>query len=228
MRRMTARPTLSSEKPARLILVRHGQTAHNHAGRLQGHADTPLDDTGQEQARRLAAHLRGLGIQAPTIQSSDLSRAHATAEALRGELGGTLQAFPELREISLGDWEGQRLDDLAGSHPELHGQFWSGDPECCPPGGETPRAVGERVYTHARAHWPQAGETLIVVSHGIAISALLTRLLGLDYQAEFQSRRYMHLNTAYSVLTVDPATREVLAAEVAQTGHLAARAGDET
>lgn len=207
-------------QPARLILVRHGQTAHNHEGRLQGHADTPLDDTGHEQARRLAAHLLGLGIRAPTLHSSDLRRAHATAEALHRELGGTLHTFTDLREIFMGDWEGQRLDDLALSHPELHAQFWGGDPQCCAPGGETPQAAGERMYAHALAHWPAPGQTLVLVSHGIAISALLTRLLGLDYQAEFRSRRYLHVNTAYSLLTVDPVNREVLSAEVVQAGHL--------
>ena len=227
MRRVTAQPPASApptspQAPARLILVRHGQTAHNRERRMQGQVDTPLDETGQRQAHLLAAHLRGLGVQAPRIHASDLSRAHATAEALHRELGGTLATFPELREISLGDWEGHLYDEIAARHPELHGQFWSGDPECCPPDGETPQAVGERVYAHALAHWPQAGETLMLVSHGIAISALLTRLLGLDYQTEFQSRRYLHLNTAYSVLTVDPASREVLSAEVAQAGHLTA------
>lgn len=229
MRRVTApsatsQPTAFPDKPARLILVRHGQTAHNHEGRLQGHADTALDETGQRQARLLATHLRELGVDAPTVHSSDLSRAHATAEALHRELGGTLETFAELREIFMGDWEGQRLDDLALSHPELHGRFWGGDPDCCAPGGETPQAVAERVHAHALAHWPQAGETLVLVSHGIAISALLTRLLGLDYRAEFQSKRYLHVNTAYSVLTVDPMSREVLTAEVAQAGHLAALA----
>ena len=29
---------------ARLILVRHGQTAHNRERRVQGHLDAPLDD----------------------------------------------------------------------------------------------------------------------------------------------------------------------------------------
>ena len=231
MRCVTAQPAIfqpatSPESPTRLILVRHGQTAHNRERRMQGQVDIPLDDTGQLQARTLAAHLRELGVQAPRIQASDLSRAHATAEALRRELGGTLETFTALREISLGDWEGQLYDEIAARHPELHEQFWGGDPECCAPGGESPQAVGERAYAIALAHWPQAGETLILVSHGIAISALLTRLLGLDYRTEFQSRRYLHLNTAYSVLTVDPQTRAVLSAELAQAGHLAAMSAD--
>ena len=205
---------------ARLILVRHGQTAHNHERRMQGHLNSPLDETGKEQAQKLARHLRGLGVQSPTIHSSDLSRARTTAEALHRELGGSFATFPELREISLGDWEGQLYDDIKAQFPEQHRQFWSGDPLCCPPNGESAQAVGDRVEAHALAHWPAAGDTLVLVSHGIAISALLTRLLGLDYQTEFQARRYLHLNTAYSLLDVDPLTHEVYAAQLAQSPHL--------
>ena len=206
----------------RLILVRHGQTAHNKARRVQGHIDAPLDEQGLEQARQLGRHFRALGIRDPRTESSDLGRAYATAQAIQAEVGGSLHTYPALREIFLGDWEGQLYDDLAVSDAELHGQFWSGDPAVRARGGETAREVEERVYAHALAHWPRAGETVILVSHGIAIGALLTRLLGLDYQTEFRAGRLIHRNTAYSVLDVDPQTHRVLSQQLGQTPHLGA------
>ncbi|MDO4246587.1 MAG: histidine phosphatase family protein [Deinococcus sp.] len=209
---------------ARLILVRHGETDHNKSRRVQGHIDIPLNGEGQRQARRLGQHLRELGVQSPTIHASDLTRAQATAQALQAEVGGTLATFPALREIFLGDWEGHLYDDLAERDP-IHPRFWSGDPDVRPPRGETVRDVMTRTEAHLQGHWPAAGETLVLVSHGIAISALLTRLLGLDYQTEFQSRRYMHLNTAYSLLDVDPVTRQVIRAELAQSPHLVGASG---
>lgn len=214
------RVTSSPASPTRLILVRHGQTAHNRERRVQGHIDAPLDDTGHDQAARLARHLRAEGVRAPRLLASDLARARATAEALRAELGGTLSLHPELREIFMGRWEGELYDELAVRDAELHARFWSGDPECSAPGGESARLVGERVHALLEREWPRGGETVIVVSHGIALSALLTRLLGLDYEQEFRTRRLLHLNTAYSVLDVDPQTREVQGSRLALSPHL--------
>ncbi|WP_240738298.1 histidine phosphatase family protein [Deinococcus fonticola] len=212
-------PTPKS-RPASLILVRHGQTAYNAERRWQGHLDAPLDDTGREQARRLAAHLRAQGISGPVIHASDLSRAYATAEALFTALGGTLHAQAALREIHVGDWEGRLYDDVAAVHPELSRRFWNGDPHAGAPGGETPAQVARRMHEFALAHWPRAGESVILVSHGVAITGLLATLLNLDYGASWASRTTEHRNTAYSVLQVDPITRETLAVDIARTDHL--------
>ena len=43
----------------RILAIRHGETAWNVGGRLQGHLDIPLNDTGRQQAQRLARALAG-------------------------------------------------------------------------------------------------------------------------------------------------------------------------
>lgn len=187
---------------------------------MQGHADTPLDDIGTEQARRLGAHFGALGILKPHIYSSDLRRAYATAEAIQAAVGGTLSTHPELREIFMGDWEGQLYDDIQALQPEHSARFWGGDPQCSAPNGETPAQVGARVHDFLQRHWPAPGQNVILVSHGVAVSALLARLLGLDYQQEWASERIMHRNTAYSVLMADAYTREIQAVQIAATPHL--------
>lgn len=213
--------TLPDPSPtARIILVRHGQTAHNRERRIQGHIDIPLDETGRGQAAQLARHLGAQGVRATRIHSSDLSRAYATAEALRAEIGGVHESFPALREILLGSWEGQPIDDVSLNEAALSARFWDGDPECCAPGGETPAAVGARMLAHVHAHWPGEGETLVVVSHGIAIWSLLSRLLELDYQTHWRGGTYNHRNTGYSVLEVG-ADRQIHESRLAQADHLA-------
>lgn len=211
----------ASPPKAQIIFVRHGQTAHNKEKRMQGHLDAPLDETGRAQAQGLARHLRALGVQNPSIHASDLRRAYATAEAIQAEVGGTLTPHRDLREIHMGDWEDCLYADIHASHPDEYTRFWQGDPDCRPPSGETPAEVARRVLAQVQRLWPQRGETVLIVSHGIAITGVLCELLGLHYQTEFRSGSLMHLNTAYSVLEVCPDTHQVLRAEVAQAGHLA-------
>lgn len=54
--------SIPAGRRARIIRVRHGQTAHNAGRRMQGHLDAPLDDVGQGQAWQLARHLKVQGI----------------------------------------------------------------------------------------------------------------------------------------------------------------------
>src|SRR6185437_6606991 len=92
-----------------LLLVRHGETDWNAERRYQGHADVPLNDRGVEQARELAEQLAGERIDA--IYSSDLSRAHATAEIVGERLGVPVVTDPDLREIDVGAVEGLTFEE---------------------------------------------------------------------------------------------------------------------
>src|SRR5213078_2372373 len=87
-----------------LLLVRHGETDWNAAGRLQGHTDRPLSDYGREQARRLADELSSEGVDA--IYTSDLARARETAEIVAERLHLPVVLDPDLREKNWGTWEG--------------------------------------------------------------------------------------------------------------------------
>ena len=106
-----------------LLLVRHGETDWNAAGRLQGHTDRPLSDFGREQARRLAEELTGEEFDA--IYASDLARARETAEIVAERLHHAVLVDPDLREKNWGTWEGltpaERLDvELVGESVEQH------------------------------------------------------------------------------------------------------------
>lgn len=101
-----------------LLLVRHGETDWNAEGRLQGHTDRPLNETGRRQARQLAERLAGERIDA--IYASDLGRAKETAEIVGERLGLTVVIDTDLREKNWGNWEGLTGDERV--HVEFEGE----------------------------------------------------------------------------------------------------------
>lgn len=92
-----------------LWLVRHGTTEWNASGKIQGHADIPLNVLGEEQARAVGQKLSEISFDA--VWSSDLGRARRTAQ-----LAGFLRAQPDprIRELDFGGCEGLTWDELDG------------------------------------------------------------------------------------------------------------------
>ena len=160
-----------------LVLLRHGRTAYNHEGRLQGQVDVDLDDTGHEQAARAAVEVARL--RPDVLWSSDLARTRSTASHVSREtgLGATYDA--RLREFHLGEREGLTHDEYARLAPEEHAAFRLGDFDAVA-GGERARAVGERMAAAASdllASTPQDG-VAVAVSHGAAIRVAVATLQG--------------------------------------------------
>ncbi len=123
----------------RLALLRHGHTAWNRAGQIQGRSDIPLDD----EAR---ATLTGLSLPPPwnraALWASPLSRAVETAQLVSGHAPTT---DPALTEMHWGDWEGKQgvtlhVDPDSGFR---HIEEWGWD--FTPPNGESPRQVAARL-----------------------------------------------------------------------------------
>lgn len=153
-----------------LLLVRHGATAWNEGGQWQGWTDNPLGDTGRAQALALREELAGQSFDA--AYSSDLARARQTAElALPGR---ELRIDPRLRELNLGDYEGDTLAQM-----QAHADFarWQADPWANPaPGGESLGDVAARMQSWL-SELP--GGRVIAFSHSIAIRTLTRDLLDL-------------------------------------------------
>lgn len=124
-----------------IILWRHGQTAWNAAGRVQGQSDVPLDDIGVAQAGEAAARLATLNPA--RIVSSDLVRASATAQALSDLTGIPVETDKRLREMAFGLREGLTSREAWEAHPEeMHA--WVTGEDMRMPGGETYREAGKR------------------------------------------------------------------------------------
>jgi broad specificity phosphatase PhoE len=162
-----------------LYLARHGQSVSNASRRFQGAQDVPLSELGRRQAVALATALRRGRLA--HVYASPLERARRTAETVVAELGVPLTIVGELRELSLGEWEGCTVDEIRALPGDPYGQ-WVRDPVGnCPPGGEPLPDVQARVLAAlaaiAAAH--PDGEDVLVVSHGGVISAYLAHWLGL-------------------------------------------------
>jgi broad specificity phosphatase PhoE len=175
-RQASPKTTSAAETESRLILLRHGRTSWNAAGRFQGQADPPLDGTGLRQARRAA---NALSVHQPgTIISSDLRRAHQTAMCLAEHYDLRVQLDAALREQALGAWEGLERAQAAERYPDEFQQWLAGFP-VRRGGGETEHEAGARVCRTLTRELRQAsgGRSIVVVSHGLALRAALTQLL---------------------------------------------------
>jgi probable phosphoglycerate mutase len=121
-----------------LALIRHGITAWNTAGRMQGRRDVPLSPAGREALARFRPPPEVAGF---AWLSSPLVRAVETAELLSGE---SPALDPRLVELDWGEWEGLTLDELRAAHPEMAANEERGL-DFLPPGGESPRQVQDRI-----------------------------------------------------------------------------------
>jgi len=180
--------------PARLLLVRHGETDWNRARRVQGQSDIPLNDEGRRQAQRLAARLQGTPVDA--IHASDLVRAAETARILGAALGRDPLLLPDWRELHLGELEGADGVEMARRHGELlSAVVRRGRPFGA--GGESYADLHRRVVAgYARLCAEHADGTVLVVSHGGTLKALIAHLLGLE--AAHIDRLSLRANTGVS------------------------------
>ncbi len=202
---------------ARLIIVRHAESALNLANRIQGHHDSKLTKKGLSQARRLAKRIRHFHID--RIYSSDLGRAYSTTLEITRHLGNVkIVRDPKLREILLGDWEGKTPAEVDKLYNKGY-QKWLKKPSAMRiPNAEHAvpfrRRVTERVREIARANH---GKTVLVVTHGGVITALLSDWLEADFDRVLQGMQIENTSLTFVDLTEKKARLWV----INDTDHLA-------
>jgi broad specificity phosphatase PhoE len=155
---------------ARIALLRHGHTAWNRAGRIQGQVDVPLD----EEARDRLARLRlPDAYKQWTLVASPLCRAIETAQLVAKR---SPEIVPELIELDWGVWQGLHGGDLADAKSGYrHLEEWGWDFQ--PPGGESPKMAWQRI-----APWIAAARgTIVAVTHIGVIRVLLARATGWNF-----------------------------------------------
>jgi len=131
------RPALRNTA-CRILLIRHAAAEGN--GRFQGRTDVPLAPAAGTQLRRLVRKTSRYPIQA--IYSSDLQRAHATANAVARRFDAGIVVRPGLREIYFGRWEGLSWQQIARQFPRLSRMWLTRFPHHPIPGAERFGALG--------------------------------------------------------------------------------------
>tara|TARA_R110002096_G_scaffold239101_1_gene430745 strand:+ start:115313 stop:115885 length:573 start_codon:yes stop_codon:yes gene_type:complete len=155
-----------------LIFVRHGRTAANQAGRLQGRLDQDLDEVGRAQAVAVAKMVRAMGPVHEVI-ASPLKRAQQTAGAF--ELA--VETDERFLELSYGDLEGVKLADVPASLWEN----WRTDLHYAPAGGESLAALDLRVRGACEELAVRGSEkNIVVVSHVSPMKSAVSWALGVD------------------------------------------------
>jgi probable phosphoglycerate mutase len=160
-----------------IAFVRHGETALNRDGRLQGRLDLELSERGREQAARVATRFPPGSVA--VILTSPLQRAQQTAEAIAGLSGAAVEVDERLIELDYGEWDGKPLSEMRTPRGEL----WFADPTFTPPGGESLADVTERVARFCEERLSVDGERIVAVSHVSPIKAAVTWALGVDERA---------------------------------------------
>lgn len=177
--------------PARILLVRHGETEWSATGRHTGRTDIPLTEEGRHMARALGERLKHApwdGLPDALVFSSPLARALDTCE-LAG-LGDRVVTDPALMEWDYGAYEGRTGDDIrAEDHPGW--VIWRDGVV----DGETIEQVAARADDfldricdehgrpeHDTVTMDCADRTVVVFAHGHLLRILTARWLGLPPQ----------------------------------------------
>jgi broad specificity phosphatase PhoE len=185
---------MDNRKITRFGLIRHAQTEWNREGRIQGHHDSSLTDSGKNDADVWGRRLKRIAWD--RIFGSDLGRAVDTAAIINRHLKIPFEADPRLREQDWGEWtaksaakiENEELDKLEKSK-RFGWQF-------CPPGGEDRISVWQRSHNalvDAARKWP--GKTILVVTHEGVIKNIIYRLCNRLYapgQPSLIESRHLH------------------------------------
>ena len=180
-------------------LVRHGETASNRDGIVQGQLDVPLSATGECQATALGRWLSSHEVIFDRLITSTLIRTKQTADRIADELGPRTppnrSEDPAWMEGHYGEFEGRDITALRAFR-ERHGA----DAAIVPPaGGESMREMGLRALRAYNKLCSEPGERALVVTHGGPIAAIVCHVLSISHEPPVLGQ-FRRDNTGYTVL----------------------------
>lgn len=158
-----------------VVLIRHGRTAWNLEGRIQGHRDIGLSDRGRADfaGRRLPERFATFEVHA-----SPLARAVETAHLL----GLEPRLDARLKEMNWGRWEGERRSELRARGGEAVARSEALGADFRPPGGESPRELMARLSDWLKSAAAAAGSGVVAVTHKGVMRAALALATGWDFR----------------------------------------------
>ena len=167
-----------------LVLVRHGQSEWNLKNLFTGWRDVDLTELGREEAKAGAEKLKARGTKFDIAFTSVLKRAQKTNDIILdalGQIGLKTIRDQALNERDYGDLSGLNKDDARKKWGEEQVHIWRRSYDVQPPGGESLKDTGARVwpyYLHVMQPHVLRGETVLVSAHGNSLRALIMALEG--------------------------------------------------
>ena len=166
-----------------VYIVRHGQTAWNAEGRLQGQAETDITDLGRAQADANGAKLKALIAEPDDFDfvASPMRRTRETMQRIRAAMGLDPDAYRvdrRLVEVSFGDWQGFTFLELEAMTPGATAVRSRDKWNFLPPGegAESYQMLMERIVPV----FEEFLQPTVCVTHGGVIRALVRHLTGLS------------------------------------------------
>ena len=168
-----------------VYLMRHGEVANGGEKRYNGHIDVDITENGVRQMQRLAGLLEGKKITA--VYSSDLIRSRKGAEIIAERAGVVSTPLRELRERSVGAWEGLTVEEIKTRFPDEY-VLWRADLlNYRPPGGECLLDVRDRVLpVFKKLVVAHPDQEIAMLLHGGVNRVILADALGLDMMNLFR------------------------------------------
>lgn len=169
-----------------LVLVRHGQSEWNLKNLFTGWRDPGLTEQGHAEAKEAGRKLAARGLKFDIAYTSALSRAQTTCRHILAAVGQPdLETVEDqaLNERDYGDLSGLNKDDARARWGEEQVHVWRRSYDVPPPGGESLRDTGARVwpyYMHVVQPHVLRGETVLIAAHGNSLRALIMALDGLS------------------------------------------------
>ena len=190
----------------RLLIVRHGLTEWNIQNRYQGQSDIPLSQIGMSQAGALAARLKTVAID--QIITSDLVRAHATADYINAGRSIPITVDMLMREMNFGVWEGLTFTQAMAQYPVESKRWIDQDYSSAVAGAETMAQVQSRVQQFLKSIWIPSNNntTICVVGHAGFFGLMLCEALKIDstnmwkFKFSGASLSEIHLHTGTTVI----------------------------
>jgi broad specificity phosphatase PhoE len=169
----------------RVYLMRHGEVRNGGEKRYNGHIDIDITENGREQMWRLAGMLAGEKIAA--VYSSDLIRSAKGADIISRSLGLTYTPLRDLRERSVGKWEGLTAEEIKERFPGEY-TVWRADLlNYRPPDGECLLDVRERILpVYRKLVGSHPGQAVAMLLHGGVNRIIIADALGLDLMNLFR------------------------------------------
>ena len=168
-----------------LVLVRHGQSEWNLKNLFTGWRDVDLSEQGLAEAKAAGEKLRARGMKFDIAFTSALIRAQRTCQFILDATGQSdLRTIRDqaLNERDYGDLNGLNKDDARKKGGEEQVHIWRRSYDVPPPGGESLKDTGARVwpyYLHTMQPHVLRGKTVLVAAHGNSLRALIMALEGI-------------------------------------------------